>query len=87
MHNVINGYPNHQWYDHTSQKCVITRYGIMSQIYNVVRKWVEDKWNERLIKRVNNQTPIAKLAQEWRCVHMTSKGMFARSKVNFYSYS
>ncbi len=61
------------------EKSVITRYGILSEIYNVVRKWVEDKWNERLIKWVNNQTPTTNLAQEWRCAHMTSKGMFARS--------
>jgi hypothetical protein len=62
---------------------IVTLYGILSQIYNVVRKWVEYKWSERLLKWVNNQTLIAKLAQEWRCAHMTSKGMFARSEVNF----
>jgi hypothetical protein len=69
------------------EKCVITTYGILRQIYNIIRKWVEDKWNERFLKWVNNQAPTAKLAQEWRCAHMTSKGMSTRSEVNFYSYN
>jgi hypothetical protein len=43
------------------------------------------KW--KTTKVSYNQTPIAKLAQEWRYAHLTSKGMYARSEVNFYSYS
>ncbi len=25
--------------------------------YSAIRKWVEDKWNERVLRRANNQAP------------------------------
>jgi len=30
----------------------------------LLKKWVEDKWNEGVLKQVNNQTHVVELAQE-----------------------
>jgi hypothetical protein len=48
---------------------------------------VEDKWNEGVLRQVNNQTPVVELAQEWRCVHTTFEGASIKSEVNSCSCS
>jgi hypothetical protein len=56
----------------------------LKRIQNVVRKWAEDKWNEGVLKQVNNQAPIVGPAHEQKRVRITSKGTFVRNKINSY---
>jgi hypothetical protein len=34
---------------------------ILKGIWNVVKKWAEDKWNEKVLGRANNQAVIKKI--------------------------
>jgi hypothetical protein len=56
-------------------------------IQNVVRKWAENKQNERVLGRANNQAPTVGLAQEQRHVHMTFERTSTKSKLNICSSS
>jgi hypothetical protein len=83
--NVANGYPNHQW---CCERCKIVWCDIPKWIWNVVRKWAEDKQNEWVLRWANNQAHVAKpTLEEQRHVCTTSKGTSSRSKINFYSCS
>ncbi len=31
----------------------------------LLKKWVEDKWNEGVLRQVNNQTPVVELVHEY----------------------
>ncbi len=79
--NIANGYSNHWWYDHI-ERCVTIRCGILKRIRNIVKKWVEDKRNEGVLGRINNQASTIGHAQEWRRVCATPKGTFVRSEGN-----
>jgi len=43
---------------------------------------IENKRNEGVLRRTNNQVLVVGLTQEQRHVRMTFEGTFARSKVN-----
>jgi hypothetical protein len=45
--NIANGYLNHQWY---LERCEAIKCGILKQIRSVIRKWVKDKQNERVLR-------------------------------------
>jgi hypothetical protein len=70
------------WPHQHFERYKIVRCGILKWICSVVRKWMEDKRNERVLGRVNNQALDARPTQEWRCAHTTSKGAYVRSEVN-----
>jgi hypothetical protein len=61
------------WYTEMNTKCC--------------KKWVEDKWNERMLKRTNNQAPVVGLAQEWICAHTTSERTSIKNEKKSYSCS
>jgi hypothetical protein len=83
--NVTNGYPNHQW---CCERCKNIWCGIPKWIWNVVRKWAEDKQNEWVLRRTNNQAHVVKPTfEERRHVCTTSKGTSSESKINSYSCS
>jgi hypothetical protein len=68
------------------ERCPIIRCGILKQIWNVIRKRAEDKWNERVLGWAHNQAPIVGPTHEQRCVCTTSKWTSTKNEVNFYSY-
>ncbi len=67
--------------------CAIVRCGVLRRIWNVVRKWAENKWNEGMIGWANNHAHIVRLAWERKHVRITSKKTFAKSEINFCSCS
>jgi hypothetical protein len=46
----------------------------------VVRKWVEDKWNEKVLIQVNNKALIVGFTPERKHVGTTFKGTSTRTK-------
>jgi hypothetical protein len=56
--------------------------GIPKWIQNVVRKWAENKWNEGVFRRANNQAPVVGPTRERRHVRTTCEGTFVKSEVN-----
>jgi hypothetical protein len=66
---------------HYETWCATVGCGILRWVQNVVRKWVEDKWNEEVLGWTNNQAPIARPTQEWRCACTIFEGAFVRSEV------
>jgi hypothetical protein len=66
------------------EKCVTIGYNEPKQVYDIIRKWIENKWNVSVIGRANNQTFITKLAQYWRCDYMTFEGTSTKNVANFW---
>ncbi len=62
-------------------------YGKPKQVCNVVRKWVEDKWNVIVVRWAINQVPTLKPTHEWRHVHTIFKRAFTKNEINFYKWS
>jgi hypothetical protein len=59
--------------------------GKLKQVRNVMRKWIEDKWNNGVVEWVNNQVLALGLAHERRYARMISKGTSTKSEANFCS--
>jgi hypothetical protein len=76
---IINGMTTHH------EKCITIKCVILKWIWNVIRKWTEDKRNERVLEQTNNQTLT--IRQEWRRVHTTFEGASTRSEINVCSYN
>jgi hypothetical protein len=51
---------------------------------SAIRKWVEDNWNEGVLKRVNNETFVIRFTHERRRACTTFKRTSVRSEVNFW---
>jgi hypothetical protein len=64
------------------ERCETIRCDIMKRIWSVIRKWVEDKQNQRVLTQANNQAPVVGPTHEQNCVRTTSKKTAARSEVN-----
>jgi hypothetical protein len=56
------------------------RCGIPRQIRSVLRKWIEDKQNERVLRQTNNQALVVGPTKEWRCARTTSERTFVKVK-------
>jgi hypothetical protein len=62
------------------EKCTNVGCGIFKWIHNVIKKWLEDKQNEKVLAWANNQAPIARHVHEWRHAQTTFEGMSIISK-------
>jgi hypothetical protein len=53
--------------------------GKLKWIRSAMKKWVEDKWNEGVLRWVNNQALTIGPAQEQRCAHATFERTYIKS--------
>ncbi len=55
------------------------------QEHGVVKKWVKDKRNASVVKRINNQAHALEPTHEQRRAHTIYEGMSIKRKANSYS--
>jgi hypothetical protein len=67
------------------EKCAIIGCNKSRWVCNVVRKWVEDKWNVGVVGWINNQVPTVEPPHDQRHVQVVSKEAFIRNVKNSYS--
>jgi hypothetical protein len=75
------------WQHWHCERCGAIRCDILRQIQSVVRKWVDDKHNEGVLRQANNQAPVVGPAHEWRRARTKSKKTSITSEINSCSCS